>query len=241
VLHRDLKPANVMLGDYGEVHVLDWGLAKIVGKRDTQSEEGPSDEEGISEPASGDSGSTPTLAGSVLGTPGYMSPEQARGETDGLDGRTDVYSLGAILFEIVYQSLHEGPGAGAKMSSTLVGPEMRASHREHGSDVPPEHETLCKNACALDTDYRVPSARALADAVERFLDGERDDERRKEIAKAHVERATALAARADAGEADARTEALRELGRALVLDPTHGPALSALESMLTHVPDPPPA
>jgi serine/threonine protein kinase len=240
VLHRDLKPANVMLGDYGEVHVLDWGLAKIVGKRDARIQEPASDEEPIAEPASGDSGSTPTLAGSVLGTPGYMSPEQARGETDGLDGRTDVYSLGAILFEIVYREpLHEGPGAAARMSSTLVGPEMRASHRKHG-EVPPELETLCKNACALDADYRVPSARALADAVERFLDGERDDERRREIAKAHVEKATALAARADAGEAEARTEALRELGRALVLDPTHGPALSALESMLTHVPSPPP-
>ena len=236
VLHRDLKPANVMLGDYGEVHVLDWGLAKIIGKREAPSEELP-----IVEPASGDSGSTPTLAGSVLGTPGYMSPEQARGETDGLDGRTDVYSLGAILFEIVYREpLHEGPGAGAKMSSTLVGPEMRAAHRAHGADVPPELEALCRGACATDADYRVPSARALADAVERFLDGERDDERRKELAKAHVAEATVLAARADAGEADARTEALRALGRALVLDPSHGPALSALESMLTHVPDPPP-
>jgi serine/threonine-protein kinase len=245
VLHRDLKPGNVMLGEYGEVHVLDWGLAKIVGKRDARSEARANDDEAIEdaieEPASGDSGSTPTLAGSVLGTPGYMSPEQARGETDGLDGRTDVYSLGAILFEIVYREpLHEGPGAAAKMSSTLVGPEMRASRRTHGADVPPELEALCAKACALDPDYRVPSARALADAVERFLDGERDDERRKEIAKVHVEKATALAARADAGEADARTEALRELGRALVLDPTHGPALSALESMLVHVPSPPP-
>jgi serine/threonine-protein kinase len=213
VLLNDLKPALIGVGLFGEVNLVDRGSATPLG-------------------ASG---------AKVTGTPAYMSPEQARGETDGLDGRTDVYSLGAILFEIVYREpLHEGPGAAAKMSSTLVGPEMRASRRTHGADVPPELEALCAKACALDPDYRVPSARALADAVERFLDGERDDERRKEIAKVHVEKATALAARADAGEADARTEALRELGRALVLDPTHGPALSALESMLVHVPSPPP-
>ncbi len=241
VLHRDLKPANVMLGEYGEVHVLDWGLAKIIGtdgQRGDRERVGDVPEEG----ESGDSGSTPTLAGSVLGTPGYMSPEQARGETDGLDGRTDVYSLGAILFEIVFrEALHGGPGAAARMGSTLVGAEMRASERTHGGEVPPELEALCQKACALDADYRIPSARALAEAVERFLDGERDDQRRKELAREHVQKATALLARADTGEKNARTEALRELGRALVLDPSHGPALTALESVLSHVPDPPPA
>ncbi|MBN8617019.1 MAG: serine/threonine protein kinase, partial [Deltaproteobacteria bacterium] len=192
VLHRDLKPANVMLGEYGEVHVLDWGLAKIVGtdaQRGDRERVGDVPEDG----ESGDSSSTPTLAGSVLGTPGYMSPEQARGETDGLDGRTDVYSLGAILFEIVFREpLHAVPGAAARMGSTLVGAEMRASERMHGADVPPELEEICKRACALDPDYRTPSARALADAVERFLDGERDDERRKELAREHVEKARAL-------------------------------------------------
>lgn len=240
VLHRDLKPANVMLGEYGEVHVLDWGLAKIIGKEAKRAHrEHVADVPDATD--DGESGNTPTLAGSVLGTPGYMSPEQAQGETDDLDGRTDVYALGAILFEIAFREpLHVGQGAAARLTSTIVGPEMRASERTHGAEVPPELEALCQKACAIDPDRRIPSARALADAVERFLDGERDDERRKELAREHVDKASALITRADAGEANARTEALRELGRALVLDPTHGPALTTLEAMLTHVPDPPP-
>jgi serine/threonine-protein kinase len=240
VLHRDLKPGNVMLGDYGEVHVLDWGLAKILGKRERRDGEvtgaAAPDERG-----SQDSGQTPTLAGSVLGTPGYMSPEQASGEVDGLDARTDVYALGAILFEIVYrEELHPGPGVPARMASTIGGGELRASHRKHGAEVPPELEAICKKACALDPDFRYPSARALADAVERFLDGERDEERRKTLAEEHVAKARALTERADGGDASARTEALRELGRALVLDPTHETALRALEAMLSHVPATPP-
>jgi len=241
VLHRDLKPGNIMLGDYGEVHVLDWGLAKLVGKRERTEKPGPRVELPRADGDSHDSGSTPTLAGSVLGTPGYMSPEQARGETDGLEPTTDVYALGAILFEMLYREpLHPGPGVPARMSSTLVGAELRASHRKHGADVPPELEAICARACALDPDHRYASARALAEAVERVLDGERDEERRKALAREHVEKASALAVRADQGEAEARTEALRELGRALVLDPTHEGALRALERMLTNVPTTPP-
>ena len=235
VLHRDLKPANIMLGDFGEVLVLDWGLAKLIDADDPVSDEVP--------PSSGhsfDSKSTPTLAGSVLGTPGYMSPEQARGDTDGLDGRTDVYSLGAILFEIVYREpLHEGRGIPQRMASTIFGAEMRAAKRKHGSEVSPELESICAKACALEPQWRYTNARDLADAVEGYLDGERDEERRKVLAETHVTKANALVIEPDAGKPSLRTEALREVGRALVLDPEHASALALLGKLITQAPEEP--
>ena len=93
VLHRDLKPGNVMVGPYGETLVVDWGLAKPIGRSETQC---PRPETTLL-PASG-SGSAATLTGSALGTPAYMSPEQAVGDLDRLGPRSDVYSLGATLY-----------------------------------------------------------------------------------------------------------------------------------------------
>jgi serine/threonine protein kinase len=96
VLHRDLKPGNVMLGKYGETLVVDWGLAKP-GKRGDLLATPGSEREPTLRPAS-ESGSTPTRAGARLGTPAYMSPEQAAGRLDQLGPATDVYSLGATLY-----------------------------------------------------------------------------------------------------------------------------------------------
>ena len=93
VLHRDLKPGNVMLGPYGETLVVDWGLAKVVGRREGVA---TSDEATLRPEAT--SGSAPTLAGSAIGTPQFMSPEQAAGKLDQLGPATDVYSLGATLY-----------------------------------------------------------------------------------------------------------------------------------------------
>ncbi len=93
VIHRDLKPANVMVGAFGEVQVMDWGLAKVLAKEAT--------EEAASIIATARGGDGDTEAGTVLGTPSYMAPEQARGEVDLVDERADVFGLGAILCEIL--------------------------------------------------------------------------------------------------------------------------------------------
>lgn len=106
-VHRDLKPSNVMVGSFGEVQVMDWGLAKRLSSTSTSSGSRTSIDTSHPTPPNGWSatkeafGSNETRAGTILGTPNYMSPEQARGEVDRVDRRSDVFALGAILHEML--------------------------------------------------------------------------------------------------------------------------------------------
>jgi serine/threonine protein kinase/lipopolysaccharide biosynthesis regulator YciM len=163
VLHRDLKPANVMLGPYGETLVVDWGLAKVVGR--PAGSDGAS--EGTLRPTAAE-GSDPTRVGSAIGTPAYMSPEQAAGRVDELGPPSDVYSLGATLYCLLAgQAPFDGAEAGEVLRKVQAGdfPPPRAIKRQ----VPAALEAVCRKAMALRPGGRYGTARALADDMEHWL------------------------------------------------------------------------
>lgn len=231
VVHRDLKPANIMLGDFGEVTVLDWGLAKLPDLDE------PSSVQRVILPA-GDG--SQTAAGSVLGSPGYMPPEQIR-NAGAADSRADIYALGAILFELLtLHPMHHGATVDDVFTSTLMGTAGRPSARAPERKIPQAMDDICLRCVALDPSKR-PSARELHEAIEAFLDGDRDDERRVEQANRHAVVAYAALQRSDVEEdanlaAQERARALREVNAALALVPTHQQALSTLVKLLA---DPP--
>lgn len=231
VIHRDLKPANIILGDFGEVYVLDWGLAKIMDGSDTPSPEAIELTVNALHK---------TADGLMLGTPGYMPPEQACGELEAVDARADIYSLGALLFEILCgEPLHPPHSLDSLIQSTLRGADARASMRGT-RDSPPELDEVCVKATSQDPAERYTRARSISEAIESYLDGDRNVQLRRDLAKTHVAAAhEALARPAQGGEARraAYAVALREIGSAIALDPSNGDALRTMAQLLTDVPD----
>jgi serine/threonine-protein kinase len=217
VIHRDLKPANIMLGDYGEVYVIDWGIARVLGESQVAAAVGNIDT--LSDGATQ----------SILGTPGYMAPEQIRGGE--VTPAADVYALGAILFEVLAREpLHER-GTGA-IASTLAFPQHSPAERAPGRDIPPELDEVCVAALAPEPGDR-PSARELGERIEKYLDGDRDVERRRELAKEQL----ALAQTAvDSGDPEQRATAVRCAGRALALDPQSTDAARMVTSLIVKPP-----
>ncbi len=163
VLHRDLKPGNIMLGQYGETLVVDWGLAKLVSQKETATtvQERPMS-------LSSSSNSTETKAGSALGTPQFMSPEQAAGRLDLLGPFSDVYSLGATLY---YLLTDKAPFEDSDVGTVLqkVGRGEFPMPRQANASVPAPLEAVCLKAMALKPEDRYASPRALADDIEHWL------------------------------------------------------------------------
>ena len=160
VIHRDLKPANIIVGKHGETLVVDWGLAKTVGRADEST-----DEQTLA-PVS--SGSSETLPGSVLGTPGYMSPEQARGDLRRMGPRSDVYSLGATLFCLLTgKPPFEGDDVGAVLRAVQEGRFQRPSQRDPTLDK--ALEAVCLKAMARVPEDRYPTPKDLTDDLERWM------------------------------------------------------------------------
>ncbi len=217
VLHRDLKPENVMLGDFGEVYVLDWGIASAQAPAELPAERvTPPSTEGA------------TLRGAICGTPGYIAPEIIN-KTDDPDVRVDVFSLGQILFEILTrQHLHVGENPYLVLSSTLDGQRGRAIEILRSSEAPPELAELCLSAIEVDRADRPGSVSALHEKLERYLDGDRDATLRRDASARHAQAAL---------QADDRSVALQELGRALALDPENQHAITGLGALLSSVPD----
>lgn len=166
ILHRDLKGENILLGDFGEVVVLDWGLAKSL---DTAEERSPAAQTIHYEWLSGND---KTIQGSIIGTPGYMAPEQADGRLDEITERTDIYGLGAILYEILTgQPPSSGDTALEAIAQAQRG-ELTVPH-EVWEEVPPALEAACLRALAKDPAHRFASAIELGQEVQRWQDVQR--------------------------------------------------------------------
>jgi serine/threonine-protein kinase len=214
VIHRDLKPANVMLGEFGEVYVLDWGIAKVVGES----------EPGWIPPPDLTDDSRETTEGGIVGTPGYMAPEQLRGTRDQISNRTDVYALGLILFEILtLEPMRYG----------------RAALRREDLAIPPELASICERATEAEISERWASAREMAEGIERFLEGDRDLEMRHKAAEEHLHQARRALVRAKdpaSSEHDERALALREASRAIALDPSDREASRTVLQILLEPP-----
>ncbi|MCA9063348.1 MAG: serine/threonine protein kinase [Planctomycetaceae bacterium] len=170
VIHRDLKPENVALDNFGQVIVLDWGLARMA-----------SDIEGTiaaTIPSAAEATFGQTMAGEIVGTPLYMAPEQAAGDQDKVDERTDVYGLGAILFTILCgapphqnSSLQNGSPVPIQSLLRLISEEESPRPRQYARDVPSGLEAICMRAMDRFPHSRYSSAMELAEAVQRWIAG----------------------------------------------------------------------
>jgi eukaryotic-like serine/threonine-protein kinase len=167
VIHRDIKPSNIMVGKFGETLVVDWGLAKVIGSDEdialtTRMVRTPETE----------GAAMGTRIGTTIGTPAYMSPEQAAGRNDDLGPATDVYSLGATLYHMLTGCL---PHASEEDMGVMI------ARLERGTIIPPHQSaawlpkplsSICMKALAFAPEGRYPSARALSDDIERWLGDE---------------------------------------------------------------------
>jgi serine/threonine-protein kinase len=210
VIHRDLKPANVMVGAFGEVQVMDWGLAKVLASRERQRPEGEwGTEDGLDEDCA-----FRTQTGGAVGTLPYMPPEQARGEVGLMDERCDVFGLGALLCEVLTgRPPFRGRDGAELLARARAGDDAEALAALDGCGADPELVRLAKSCLAADPDDRPRDAGVVARAMTAHLAGVQERLRAAEVGRA------AAQARADEARATAAAErrARRLAAVALVL------------------------
>ncbi|TVR08839.1 MAG: hypothetical protein EA401_13460 [Planctomycetota bacterium] len=173
VVHRDIKPDNIMIGAHGEVLVVDWGIAKVLHQADrddplVRQVESLRDSDGMDM----------TLQGQVMGTVQYMPPEQAAGQVDAIDARSDIYSLGATLYELL--CLRRSVTAGnvqAVLTKVMIGDIVRLDAVD--PELPADVVAIVHKSMALEQDQRYPSCAAMADDLRRFLAGQAVAARRR--------------------------------------------------------------
>ena len=168
VIHRDLKPSNVMVGDFGEVYVMDWGLARSVGSGAgaTTSEDGSGADAALSTLVA------ETRAGNQAGTPAYMSPEQASGRIGEMGPQSDVYSIGAMLYELAAgHPPYCEPGRGSTPAEVLAHLVERPPAKLGAGAAPPELAAICERAMARSTSDRYRDVGELFRDLQAFLDG----------------------------------------------------------------------
>jgi serine/threonine protein kinase/WD40 repeat protein len=184
VLHRDLKPSNIMVGRFGEVYVMDWGLARVMGepdRRDLRLREGapPSTGTNITSPRRDVADDTPdaplvTMDGDVVGTPAYMPPEQAAGRIEEVDARSDVYSFGAILYHLLAGHMPYVKPGDRVSARTILGMVLHGPPEPIDGlawNAPPMLTAICQKAMARKARERYADMNALAADLSAYLEG----------------------------------------------------------------------
>jgi tetratricopeptide (TPR) repeat protein/tRNA A-37 threonylcarbamoyl transferase component Bud32 len=228
VIHRDLKPANVMVGRFGEVQVMDWGLAKVLAGADAGADaSGPDETTGEVATEQDRQGSDDTEAGSVLGTWAYMPPEQARGLVAQVDRRSDVFSLGAILTQILTgQPPYVGPDPGSVRLQAIEGRPDGVSARLAGCGAEPELIRLAVRCLAPNPADRPADGGEVASAVAAYRAGVEERLHEEQLARERQEVQAALGRR--------HQRALAAAGLGVVLALSAGVVASSVFALREH-------